>query len=146
MSPTRPSKRAFTDVSVLQARTVLDTPTPRVYAWNSKAKENPVGAEFIVMEKAEGVPLSQAWSGMNLSQKLQILLAMTSFQNRWLGVTFSHYGSLYYAEDVQPPERFYYVENKNTIKDSRFTVGPITGRDWCDADRLCLNIDRGPCV
>ncbi|KAE8378490.1 hypothetical protein BDV26DRAFT_304254 [Aspergillus bertholletiae] len=36
------------------------------------AKLHPVGAEFIIMDKAEGVSLSQVWGMMNLSQKLQV--------------------------------------------------------------------------
>ena len=42
----------------LEARKVLDTPVPHVYLWNSQVKSHPVGVEFIIMDKAEGVPLS----------------------------------------------------------------------------------------
>jgi aminoglycoside phosphotransferase (APT) family kinase protein len=81
----------------LEARKVLETPVPRVYSWNSNAKSHPVGADFIIMDKAEGVPLSQVWDMMNPPQRVQVLRAMTSLQSRWLGVSFSHYGGLYYA-------------------------------------------------
>jgi hypothetical protein len=60
-----------------------------------------VGAEFIIMDKVEGVPLSQVWSTMTLPQKLQVLLAVTRIQKQWLSVSFSHYGSLYYKGDTQ---------------------------------------------
>ncbi|KMU79580.1 hypothetical protein DIZ76_017642 [Coccidioides immitis] len=53
-----------------EARKILNTPAPRVYTWNSQAKSHPVGAEFIIMDKTEGVPLSQVWSTMKLPQKL----------------------------------------------------------------------------
>ena len=88
---------------IWEARKVLDTPAPRVYTWNSQAESHPVGAEFIIMGKAEGVPLSEVWSTMKLPQKLKILLAMTCLEKKWLSVSFSHYGNLYYAKDVQPP-------------------------------------------
>ncbi|KAL4976881.1 kinase-like domain-containing protein [Aspergillus desertorum] len=84
------------------ARKILNTPAPRVHTWNSQAKSHPVGAEFIIIDKIEGVPLSQVWGTMKLPQKLQVLLAMTRFEKQWLSVSFSHYGSLYYTEDVQP--------------------------------------------
>ncbi|PLB52139.1 phosphotransferase enzyme family protein [Aspergillus steynii IBT 23096] len=126
-------------------RTILDTPAPRVYAWNSQAKSHPVGAEFIIMDKAEGVPLSQVWGTMKLPQKLQVLLAMTRFQKNWLSVSFSHYGSLYYTGDLQQlGNDNYYIKNANTIKDSKFAIGPSTGRDWFDAGRSNLDIYRGP--
>ncbi|CAG8891147.1 unnamed protein product [Penicillium egyptiacum] len=39
-------------------RNVLNLPFPRVYAWSSRALENPLGAEYILMEKQAGVVLS----------------------------------------------------------------------------------------
>ncbi|PGH26473.1 hypothetical protein AJ80_01786 [Polytolypa hystricis UAMH7299] len=39
-------------------RTVLQTPVPQIYAWSSRVDENnPVGAEYTIMEKLSGVPL-----------------------------------------------------------------------------------------
>ncbi|KAH9864621.1 hypothetical protein J1614_010556 [Plenodomus biglobosus] len=126
------------------AREVLDTPAPRVYSWNSRAKSHPVGAEFIIMDKVEGVPLSEVWDTMTLTQKLQLLLALTNLQKKWLRVSFSHYGSLYYTGDVQPPVGNHYVEDGKAIQDSKFGIGPATGRDWIDAGRSNLDIERGP--
>ncbi|EGC46751.1 phosphotransferase enzyme family protein [Histoplasma capsulatum var. duboisii H88] len=128
------------------ARKTLDTPVPRVYAWNSQAKTHPVGAEFIIMDKVEGVPLSQVWSSMKLPQKLQVLLAITRLQKQWLSVSFSHYGSLYYAGDVQPPAGNHYIKDGEVVSDSEFVIGPATGRDWCDAGRSILDVDKGPWV
>ncbi|KAE8149487.1 phosphotransferase enzyme family protein [Aspergillus avenaceus] len=126
-------------------RKVLDTPAPRVYSWNSQAKSHPVGAEFIIMDKVEGVPLSQVWGNMKLPQKLQLLLAITRLQKKWVSVSFSHYGSLYYAGDVQQQSNVsHYFKDGNTIDKSGFTVGPITARDWLDGGRSKLDIDRGP--
>ncbi|KAJ5284136.1 phosphotransferase enzyme family protein [Penicillium chrysogenum] len=126
------------------ARKVFETPAPRVYSWNSQARSHPVGAEFIIMDKIEGVPLSQVWGTLKLPQKLQLLLAMTRLQKQWLSVSFSHYGSLYYTGDVQPPEDSHYVKDGKAIRDSEFAIGPATGRDWFDADRSILDIEKGP--
>lgn len=119
---------------------------PRVYAWNSDAKNHPVGAEFIIMDKVEGIPLSQVWSTMKLPQKLQVLLAMTRLHKQWLSVSFSHYGSLYYAGDVQPLAGNHYIKDGRVVSDSGFVIGPATGRDWCDAGRSTLDVDKGPCT
>ena len=129
-----------------QARKVLDTPAPRVHLWNSRAESHPVGAEFIIMDKVEGVPLSQVWGTMKLPQKLQVLLAMTRFQKQWLSVSFSHYGSLYYTGDVQPLVGNQYVKDGKAVKDSEFVIGPATGRDWVDAGRSILDVEKGPCT
>ena len=98
------------------------------------------------MEKIKGVPLSQVWDTMKLTQKLQLLVDLTGLQKRWLSVRFSHYGSLYYTGDVQPPIGNHYVKDGKVVKDSKFSMGPATGRDWIDAGRSNLEIDRGPCT
>ncbi|PLN85569.1 kinase-like domain-containing protein, partial [Aspergillus taichungensis] len=126
------------------ARKVLDTPAPRVYTWNSQAGSHPVGAEFIIMDKVEGVPLSQVWDTMTLPQKLQVLLAVTHLQKQWLSVSFSHYGGLYYKKDVQSLKGSYYVKDGESVKDSEFTIGPATSRDWFDAGRSVLDVEKGP--
>ncbi|KAL2817336.1 phosphotransferase enzyme family protein [Aspergillus granulosus] len=127
-----------------EARQILDTPAPHVYTWNSQAKSHPIGAEFIIMEKTEGVPLSQVWSTIKLPQKLQVLLAITRLQKQWLTVSFSHYGSLYYTKDVQPPAGYQFIKDGKAVRDSEFAIGPATGRDWCDAGRSILDIEKGP--
>ncbi|XWX01115.1 hypothetical protein V2A60_009140 [Cordyceps javanica] len=126
------------------ARNFLDTPAPRVYTWNSRAESHPVGAEFIIMDKVDGVPLSQVWDTMQLPQKLQVILAMTRLQKQWLNVSFSHYGSLYYAKDVQPTADNNFIKDGALVRDSKFAIGPATGRDWCDAGRWHLHVERGP--
>ena len=96
------------------------------------------------MDKATGVPLSQVWDALNLSQKLQVLLVMTRLQKQWLRVSFSHYGSLYYAGDVQSPKGNHYIKDGKIVMNSEFAIGPATGRDWMDAGRSALRIQKGP--
>lgn len=71
---------------------------------------------------------------------------MTSLRKQWLSVSFSHYGSLYYARDVQFPAGNHYVKDGMAVKDSEFAIGPATGRDWFDAGRSILDIERRPCT
>lgn len=97
------------------------------------------------MEKIKGVPLSQVWDTMKLTQKLQLLVNLTSLQKRWLSISFSHYGSLYHTGDVQPSVGNHYVKDGKVVKDPKFSMGPATGRDWVDAGRSTLDTDRGPC-
>ncbi|KAA8619028.1 Aminoglycoside phosphotransferase [Pyrenophora tritici-repentis] len=70
------------------------------------------------MEKAKGVPLSQVWDAMPLPQKLQVLLALVQIQKRWLSISFSHYGGLYYASDVRSPSAGHYIEDGTVARDS----------------------------
>ncbi|KAF2822687.1 phosphotransferase enzyme family protein [Ophiobolus disseminans] len=116
-------------VKLWRARRVLDTPVPRVHTWNSHAQSHPVGAEFIIMEKTEGVPLSLVWDKIELDQRLNVLLDLVSIQKRWLSVSFSHYGGLYYAKDVQPSPGFHYVKDRKVINDPVFASIPAPGRE-----------------
>lgn len=83
---------------------------------------------------------------MQLQQRLKVIIAMTSLQKKWLSVSFSHYGSLYYAGDAQSSAGSHYAKDGMAVKHSGFDIGPATGRDWFDADRLSLDIERGPCT
>ena len=118
-------------------RNALSTPTPKVLAWNSRSETTPVGAEYIVMKKAEGVPLAQVWNRLGVPDKAK-LRQIFRFMNTWLANPLPGYGGLYYTKDV-PSERSLPVE------DTPFVVGPAVGRDWCDAGRKGLECDRGPC-
>lgn len=81
-------------------RTVLSTPTPKVLAWDSRAERNAVGAEYIIMEKAEGVPLATVWETLGGAGKVKVLLQVSRFMTTWLTNPLPGYGGLYYADDV----------------------------------------------
>ncbi|KAJ5896137.1 uncharacterized protein N7473_005536 [Penicillium subrubescens] len=58
-------------------------------------------------------------------------------------VATMEFGSLYYKGDVQPLADRYYVKNGKAVRDSEFTIGLATGRDWFDAGRSILEVQRG---
>jgi hypothetical protein len=47
-------------------------PVPEIFAWSSDAS-NPVGAEYIIMEKARGVQLFKVWDTISDSSKLSLI-------------------------------------------------------------------------
>ncbi|KAL4794687.1 phosphotransferase enzyme family protein [Aspergillus venezuelensis] len=116
-----------------EAKNVMDTPVSRVHTWNSRAESHPVGAEFIIMDKVEGVQLSRVWDTIKLLEKLQVVLALVRLQARWFRVSYSHC-SLHYEGDVDPLPGSYY----------NLTLGPATGRAWSDVKRSTLDVERGP--
>ncbi|QSZ29034.1 hypothetical protein DSL72_003544 [Monilinia vaccinii-corymbosi] len=65
------------------ARNVLGTPIPRVFAWSSRAQENPVGAEYIIMEKVPGIELERVWPSMGIEDRFTLVKAMAGFQKAW---------------------------------------------------------------
>ncbi|KAL2380343.1 hypothetical protein RJZ90_004635 [Blastomyces dermatitidis] len=110
---------------IILMRNVLQTPAPQVYAWNFRVdRSNPVGAEYIVMERVQGIRLA-----------------------RWTAAKFSQFGSLYYCQDIEsaaPGTQLYVDEAGYSVDSSQFTVGPAVGREWVDDGRWNLRGDRGP--
>ncbi|PYH75335.1 hypothetical protein BO82DRAFT_411202, partial [Aspergillus uvarum CBS 121591] len=74
-------------------RNVLKIPIPHVLAWSSTSK-NDVGAEYILMENVPGVPLSKLWDQLEVGAKFRIVQSIATYQEMWLNISFSHYGSL----------------------------------------------------
>ena len=127
-------------------RNVLDTPTPEVHSWSSRAADNLVGAEYIIMEKARGIPLVVVWDDLPAEAKAKILTAVSKLHKSWLSLSFSRYGGLYYSRDLSDPfsDHLYINEKGEKITDPRFAIGRATGRSWADAGRASVNCNKGP--
>ena len=137
-----------TGFDTLQLQTILGTPVPKVYAWSSRARENAVGAEYILMEKVPGIPRDKVWAGMEIGDRLTIVKAIARYQQTWMSVSFHQFGSFYYTQDLDmlAKQSPLFVDKDGTeITDQRFAVGPSTGREFFDDGRTALEFDRGPC-
>lgn len=66
-------------------------PVPRVFSWSSDAS-NPVGAEYIVMEKAAGVPLFERWGKMAQIEKMELIKNLTQLEAQLAAISFPAYG------------------------------------------------------
>jgi hypothetical protein len=133
---------------MIQMRNVLGTPVPRVLAWSSRAYENTVGAEYIIMEKAQGIELERVWPSMNTKDRLNVVKEIAGFQAAWTSVSFTKFGSLYFAQDLEefPGDEPLYISSDGVeVTDERFAVGPSTGRETIDHGRSTIEFDRGPC-
>lgn len=110
---------------------------PKVLAYSTQANKNPVGAEYMIMEKCRGIELGRLWDDLSGKQKVDIVRQLATFSAQLSKARFSHYGSLYYSKDIP--------EIRGTEVDSTFSVGPTTGRTWFDDKRGEIDIHRGPC-
>jgi hypothetical protein len=136
----------LTDIS--QARNLLGTPVPRVFAWSSMAQENSVGVEYIIMEKVPGIELERVWPSMKITDRFTIVKAIAGFQKAWTSISFRKFGGLYYAEDLEERtgnEPLYTDANGVDITNAKFVIGPSTGREMFDNGRATVNFERGPC-
>lgn len=125
---------------------MLGTPVPKVLAWSSKAKENPVGAEYMIMEKAAGAQLNEFWPNMNIEARFEVVKTIAGYQHAWRSISFAQYGSLYYSRDLDHPKTCVLTRSDGSlVTEPSFAVGPSTGRDHFDDGRIAVDFDRGPC-
>lgn len=117
------------------ARERLDIPVPKVLGWNASSS-NDVKSQYILMEKARGVPLYSVWSEMPLRVKLAIVRSLVGIEGKFTAQTLASGGSLY-LDDPQHSDR--------PKADSRFTVGPSTDRHFWRHERRNMSLACGPC-
>ncbi|RHZ48909.1 hypothetical protein CDV55_101627 [Aspergillus turcosus] len=116
-------------------RNVLDIPVPRVVAWSSPVLQpNPVGSEYILMERVRGRQLSGVWDAMSEAQRFGLVKSLVEIESKLLSAQFTHHGSLYYKDT--------YLYGKEPT--AKFVIGPTTERSFWEDEKRALDIDRGP--
>ena len=101
------------------------------------------------MEKLPGIELEHAWPTMNTEERLAIVKSIFNYHKSWTSISFKKYGSLYYAKDLDAGlenDDLYMGTDGIVVKDSKFAIGPSTGRELIDNGRAAVEFDRGPCI
>ncbi|KAL4904439.1 hypothetical protein BDW74DRAFT_185692 [Aspergillus multicolor] len=104
------------------ARNELHNRVPKVPAWSSKAGDNSVGAENIIMKKVAGVQLSELWLAMGIKERFEVVKTISE-------------GSI--GCDLLN-------EDGSRTQHHRYAIDPSTGREFLDDGRTALEFDRGP--
>lgn len=115
-------------------------PVPRVLSWSAD-QANAIGAEYIIMEKAAGVPLYQRWGSMTEYEKLQLIKNLTKLEAQLSGIPFPAYGGLYLRTYGSEPKR---PLDGAIDPSASFCIGPSCDRAVnADPPR---ESDQGPCA
>jgi hypothetical protein len=72
-------------------RDILNIPVPKVLAW-SATDQNPVQAEYIIMEEARGSQLHEVWKDLPLRKKVNIIREFVEIERKLLSVSLVKYG------------------------------------------------------
>ncbi|KAI2715303.1 hypothetical protein CBS147332_4957 [Penicillium roqueforti] len=74
-------------------------PAPKVLVY-SPDQTNPVGTEYILLERLEGIPLSDQWFSMDTKTRVKIMRQIVDMERRFISIHFPASGSLYYRRDL----------------------------------------------
>ncbi|KAI9042367.1 phosphotransferase family protein [Aspergillus affinis] len=126
------------EVATLALLRAHSLPVPRVHAYSTDAK-NPVGSEYIIMEKVPGRPLGDQWFELSDRERLKLLLQLVQLEAKVHAIELPASRSIYYPNDLPSDSP------RILIPDSDFCIGPNAALEWWFAERASLRIDRGPC-
>lgn len=129
------------------------------FAYDSSS-ENPLGFEWMLIEKIEGVPLSEVWEKMDFGSKVRLTLEISNLLQQQHGLEFSQIGNLYFstvaAQVNNRIETFSNAEafggrsaNNGNLKVDRgigtdFVIGRMVSPWFFRQKRVLLPADRGP--
>jgi hypothetical protein len=123
-------------------------PVPRVLGWSADSR-NPVGVEYLIMERASGIPLETRWFDLSKQERHHLVTSLVDIETKLFGIPFGHSGSIYYTKDVPSHLRKdLYAEAAGPAMvsaDERFCIGPTTDYMFWYGKLAELGIDRGPC-
>ncbi|KAG8207763.1 APH domain-containing protein [Trichophyton interdigitale] len=132
-------------------RDIANLPVPRVLAWSADPA-NPVGAEYIIEQKANGIRLGRVWHEWPRESKLHIIEQIVKLENTLTSFKFSKHGCLYFRADL--PDPLFHGEDGGLLlgPDSpvgpgaldRYVIGPLTEAELWSAERENMELDRGP--
>ena len=61
------------------------------------SSENPLGFEWMLLEKIEGVPLSDVWEQMDFDSKVRLTMEISNLLQQQHDLEFSQIGKFYFA-------------------------------------------------
>lgn len=124
---------------------------PRILAWSSDAA-NPVGAEYIIEERATGVRLGALWNTWPREPKLDIIRQVVDIEHQLSTTNFSQYGCIYFKEDLlaltgAAEAADVSIKGSSIAPDvlNRYSIGPLTSPELWRSSRSSMPLDRGPC-
>ena len=77
---------------------------PRVYGWSSTTS-NTVGAEYIIMEKLDGITVGDVWYTLSFKERYKVVEQIVQLEKRLLLLQLPANGSIYFPHDLGEHER-----------------------------------------
>lgn len=116
-------------------------PVPKIYDY-SASPHNPVGSEYILMEKVQGRELSEIWLDLIPQERMKIVSQIVQMETLLFSIKLPAYGSIYHKQDLDSKTQSIDIAAKGDI--GEFCIGPHAHYRWWYQERANLPIDRGP--
>ncbi|KAE9378223.1 hypothetical protein N431DRAFT_541752 [Stipitochalara longipes BDJ] len=129
-------------------RDLLEIPSPRILAWCAD-RNNPVKAEYILEERAPGVPLGSLWYQWEIHSRLGIIQEIVEMERKLASAKFLKSGCIFFREDA-PPDNSSDISLSGSVLPlplsslDRFKLGPLVSSELWRGDRSALDLNRGP--
>ncbi|KAI4166572.1 MAG: hypothetical protein LQ343_007942 [Gyalolechia ehrenbergii] len=107
-------------------------PVPKILAWNADSS-NPVGAEYIIMEKAAGIQLFKVWADIPMDHRIQLIENLIEFERQLASIGFPAYGSLYFRQSITKTSERSLLDSSVDPTES-FCIGPQCGPAWTNGN------------
>jgi hypothetical protein len=121
-------------------RTHTTIPVPKVLAWSTDST-NPVGVEYIVMERVPGVQIFKKWTEMGDVDRLSIVKRLTQWEHELAEIPFPAFGSLYHKGSLSDRESI--PLDPSVDPEGLFCVGPSCDSHWLM--QHSPDVHYGPC-
>lgn len=117
-------------------------PVPKVFDY-STTTENPVGAEYMIMEKVAGKQLGDVWYIMSEEERLKMILQVVEMETKLFSIQLPASGSIYYKHDLAAGTESINLPVPGGA--GSFCIGPDAHYTWWHNERSSLPVERKPC-
>ncbi|KAJ0419936.1 hypothetical protein BJY00DRAFT_301945 [Aspergillus carlsbadensis] len=117
-------------------------PIPRILDWSCDPS-NPVGSEYIIMEKARGTQLGSCWYELSSSTKYEFIKQVFELEAKLASFPFPAHGCIYHKRDL--PSKYSDGQVSFAGDDTQdFCIGPVVDSVFWPNVRSKLDLSRGP--
>lgn len=135
------------EAATLEFLRLKGIPVPKLYSYSASV-DNPAGVEYIIMEKANGVPIETRWISITKRERYTLASSFVEIEKKIFDLPFHSIGSIYFKHnlplDLQAP--LYSSECRSDSTSESFCIGPIADYMFSYGKRAGLDIYRGPCT
>jgi hypothetical protein len=119
-------------------------PVPEVYAYCAHA-DNPVGSEYILLEKVSGIPVADRWTDLTDKEIRRLAVSVSELERKLFALNLGAIGSVYYKKDVPQSQQLpLYADSTAGDEAETFCIGPIANHMFWYGQKASLELDRGP--